>query len=450
MRILRSSVAAAVLLAMVALPAVLRSDDDADNASRDALHAAQKLLRSRVPAQRAEGVRALAALPPLDGAKLIAPRLLLDFQSEVKRAAYETLLAWKDHRDVCIFLHRLLDKELRSKKCRAELGGTLLAVLLASDSPETQHDLKKLLDVTVTTGRGSALAVITVADAWGNQGDQQALTALQKMVKLQCFTDVFGCRRAVVQALVMIRTPEAIDELMALLPKVDGEVRGDIVRHLTAVTRQQLGFDAGAWKTWWKQHREGFEFPPPDAKAPAPPLELAGLPSYYGLSIQARRLIFVVDISGSMEGMRIQTLKRELVQAIQGLPGDASFNIVAFSTRVGVWQRNMLEATPANKQRAALYVSSLRPNGETASYDALEAALGFDIEAVYFLSDGDPNFGKITAPAAIVDAIVKENRARRVSVYTIGIAPGPPGGRLDSFMKALAEENLGIYRRVDR
>ena len=215
-----------------------------------------------------------------------------------------------------------------------------------------------------------------------------------------------------VQALVMIRTPEAIDELMALLPKVDGEVRGDIVRHLTAVTRQQLGFDAGAWKTWWKQHREGFEFPPPDAKAPAPPLELAGLPSYYGLSIQARRLIFVVDISGSMEGMRIQTLKRELVQAIQGLPGDASFNIVAFSTRVGVWQRNMLEATPANKQRAALYVSSLRPNGETASYDALEAALGFDIEAVYFLSDGDPNFGKITAPAAIVDAIVKENRVR--------------------------------------
>ncbi len=148
--------------------------------------------------------------------------------------------------------------------------------------------------------------------------------------------------------------------------------------------------------------------------------------------------------------MRIATLKRELVQAIQGLPADASFNIVAFSTRVGVWQRSLIPATPANKQRAALYVTSLHPNGETASYDALEAALGFDIEAVYFLSDGDPNFGKITAPAAIVDAIVKENHARRISVYTIGIAPGPPGGRLDSFMKALAEENLGIYRRVDR
>ena len=68
MRILRSSVAAAVLLAMVALPAVLRSDDDADNASRDALHAAQKLLRSRVPAQLRRRRPRLAALPPLDGA----------------------------------------------------------------------------------------------------------------------------------------------------------------------------------------------------------------------------------------------------------------------------------------------------------------------------------------------------------------------------------------------
>jgi hypothetical protein len=45
---------------------------------------------------------------------------------------------------------------------------------------------------------------------------------------------------------------------------------------------------------------------------------------------------------------------------------------------------------------------------------------------------------------------LKANRARRISVYTIGIAPGPPGGPLDAFMRALAEENLGIYRRVDR
>ena len=108
--------------------------------------------------------------------------------------------------------------------------------------------------------------------------------------------------------------------------------------------------------------------------------------------------------------MRIATLKRELVQAIGGLPADTTFNIVAFSSRVGVWQRSLLAATPATKQKAAQFVTSLRPGGETASYDALEAAFAFDIEAVYFLSDGDPNYGKITAPTAIVAAIVKANQ----------------------------------------
>jgi hypothetical protein len=450
MRILRSAVAAAVLLAMAFGPAAVGADDDDSTANRDALHAAQKLLRSRVPSQRADGVRALGSLPPLDGAKLIAPKLLLDFSNDVKRAAYETLLTWKERREVCIYLSRLLDKELRSKKCRPELAAALMAVLLASDTPQTQHDLKKTLDGTVSAGQGGALVVIAVADALGSQGDKQAVATLRRMRELKYFADVFGCRRAVVQALDAIRLPEAIDALMELLPKMDGEVRGDIVRRLTAVTHQTHGFDAAAWQAWWKEHREHFEFPPGETKPANVMVGLPGLPSYYGLTIQARRLVFVVDISGSMEGLRINTLKRELVQAIKDLPNNASFNIVAFSTHVGVWQRSLIDATDANKQRAAQFVLSLRVGGETASYDALEAAFGFDIEAVYFLSDGDPNYGKVTAPAAIVAAIVKANRARRVSVYTIGIAPGAPGGPLDSFMRELAEQNLGVYRRVDR
>ena len=90
------------------------------------------------------------------------------------------------------------------------------------------------------------------------------------------------------------------------------------------------------------------------------------------------------------------------------------------------------------------------PGGHTASYDALETALGYDVEAIYFLSDGDPNAGKISVPDAIIAAIVQANHMRRVSVYTIGICPGAPGGPLDTFMRSLAEQNLGIYRRVDK
>ena len=74
---------------------------------------------------------------------------------------------------------------------------------------------------------------------------------------------------------------------------------------------------------------------------------------------------------------------------------------------------------------------------------------GFDTEAIYFLSDGAPTAGKIVAPADIVAAIAAQNRIRRISVYTVGIGAGFPGSPLDAFLKALAERNLGVYRRID-
>ena len=92
----------------------------------------------------------------------------------------------------------------------------------------------------------------------------------------------------------------------------------------------------------------------------------------------------------------------------------------------------------------------LYAGGHTAAYDALDAAFRFDAEAVYFLSDGAPNAGKIASPAAIVAAVTQTNRTRRISIYTIGIAPGEPGGPLDMFVKTLAEQNFGVYRRVDQ
>ena len=367
----------------------------------------------------------------------------------MRQAAYETLLTWKDRHDICDYLLKILEKEAHGKKSRSAVVAPLVAVLLASEEPDTQRELRSFLDGYVSAANEGVAVITAAADELAKEGDRPALATLERMRRLSCFSRTFACRRAVVQAMIQIRLPQAIDALTDLLPGVDGEVRGDVVRRLAAVSGQQYGNQSDAWQKWWKEHKDGFQFPTSSVPVGAAVATQPKVVSYYGLAIEARRMVFVVDISGSMAGGRLQAVKRELTTAIDGLPPEAAFNLVIFSSRVAAWQRSLRPATPAVKQAARAYVYNLRAGGDTAAYDALEAAFQFNVEAIYFLSDGDPNLGKIVAPAAIVAAVAQANRSRRISVYTIGIAPGVPGSELDRFMEKLAAENFGAYRRVD-
>jgi len=419
--------------------------------------AAQARLHSRSTADRAGAVRRLAELPPLDGARLAVQVGLADREPDVRRAAYETLLGWKDDAQVGDFLLKTFQHDAapkktdpRPRKNSAPTTVPVLAVLLASDLPETEQRLRKFLETWLAKSQEGALMVGTVADELGLLADVQALATLKKLTGQECFTECFACRRAVVQAMIRIRTTESVGALLALLPKVDGEVRGDIVRHLAAISHEHFGCDAKAWQAWWKKHSGEFKFPE-DAVAPLGSIALPqGENSYYGLPVYARRVVFVIDISGSMAGPRLAAAKRELTGVIEGLPEGTDLGLVAFSTHVSRWRRELAAATPVNKQDAVRFVNRLAAGGNTATYDALETAFRYDAEAVYLLSDGDPNAGKIVDPLRIIMAISSPNRGRRVSIYTVGIAPGAVEGANERFMKTLAEQNFGLYKRVDQ
>jgi hypothetical protein len=150
-----------------------------------------------------------------------------------------------------------------------------------------------------------------------------------------------------------------------------------------------------------------------------------------------------------MAGGRLEAAKRELTDAIRNLHEESQFAIVVFNSDVEVWQRRLVPANKGNKELAMAYVLSQPARSATASYDALEMAFTFDAEAIFFLSDGAPTSGKFVAPADIVNVISVGNRSRRESIYAIGIAPGLPDSPMEMFMKALAEQNMGQYRRVD-
>jgi hypothetical protein len=447
MRSLLWALAATILLAHAPAPSIAQESQDNPAARR----AVESKLRSRFTADRAVAVQQLVDFPPADGVKLLVQFGLGDREEEVRRTAYRVLLARKDDREVCDLLLKDLQQDLRGKGSSPAAAVPLLTVLLASELPEVEDDLAKVLGAAMKS-KDSLTTVQIAADELAAQATRPALVSLEKLARQKCFAEVFACRRAVVQAMIRIRIPESITALLEIFPKLQGEVRGDLIRHLEQLSGEPHGTDLAGWQAWWKKQGENFEFPKLDGPAAAalPAKPRPGQPSYYGMPLYARRLVFVIDISGSMHGGRLLAAKRELIYALNGLPPEVEVGLVAFHTQVISWKRSLMRLTPLAKQDAVGFVYKLQAGGKTAAYDALEAAFHLEPEAIYFLSDGEPNAGRIPTAPAIITAIGGANRFRRLSIYTIGIACGMAGGADESFMKTLAEQNFGQFRRVDQ
>ena len=99
---------------------------------------------------------------------------------------------------------------------------------------------------------------------------------------------------------------------------------------------------------------------------------------YYGLSIYAQKMVFIIDTSSSMlQGGRLMAAKRELLQAIDGLSDDAQFSVLAFNGEVYAWQKQLMPANATMKQAASRWISMLETANTTASYNALETGLPF-------------------------------------------------------------------------
>ena len=71
-------------------------------------------------------------------------------------------------------------REVHSKKGRPALIEPLVAVLLASEIPEIQRDVKQLIDGRLASSADGPATLIAVADALGKQGDHPAVAVLRE------------------------------------------------------------------------------------------------------------------------------------------------------------------------------------------------------------------------------------------------------------------------------
>ncbi len=185
-----------------------------------------------------------------------------------------------------------------------------------------------------------------------------------------------------------------------------------------------------------------------------------GMPrTYHGLEMTSRRVVFCLDISGSMEwNNRIGEARQELLRLLDTLDTSVEFNIITFSGRMTIWNRGGLKSgTPENITSAKRFVRRTRTASDgTNTVGALSLALDDDkVKSIYFLSDGHPTVGFTTENEKILSHVVEQQAGRGVIINTIAYIKGdpprgwrdqvPPKETLIDLMRRLAEQNNGNY-----
>ncbi|QDV46986.1 von Willebrand factor type A domain protein [Stieleria neptunia] len=345
------------------------------------------------------------------------------------------------------------------------------------DRPEATASLVDLLDCGRLTWAMASIQTLC---------KHQHHTAIEDVIGLidsEAFEASYGFRFTLARGLTEMKHPDAWEGLAKLFERVDGQLAHRLDQEFQRVTSEDFEGDEERFQAW-----RGLVGLTPAAKSPSPDaldkaaeiLRQDGKPElplpqrmglqpaksaasyarekrlkpshYYGINIYAKRLLFVIDRSGSMKTVvgghaRIQRAKMELITAINGLDEQCQFGILVFDNDVRAWREELVEANETNKRNAIRFVEYLSAGRSTNTYAALRRSLNFDpqLEAVFLLTDGEPTYGQVVNPSAILLDILRRNEVHNVTINTIAIAVEP---LMATFLRNLSEPSNGEFREV--
>jgi hypothetical protein len=200
---------------------------------------------------------------------------------------------------------------------------------------------------------------------------------------------------------------------------------------------------------------------------------------FEGIALTGRRVVFLVDMSGSMELVDERTpdahkwegVRQTLAKVMRSLPDLEKFQIIVFSEKAtyllgseGRW----LDFDPKTTVSQVVHkLEATKPVGGTDMHTALEAAFRLrpdGLDTIYVFSDGLPNMGPGLTPeqasslnedqrsdvlARYIRNLLRTNWNRpfagrpRVRINTIGFFYESPD--VGAFLWALARENDGSF-----
>lgn len=128
---------------------------------------------------------------------------------------------------------------------------------------------------------------------------------------------------------------------------------------------------------------------------------------FAGISLTGKRVVFLVDMSGSMELIDERTpaankwtgVRETVAKVMRSLPELEKFQVILFSDRVSYPLGNIehwldFDATAVDRTLKA--ISEAKPTGNTNMYSAFETAFKFraaGMDTIYLFSDGLPSVG---------------------------------------------------------
>lgn len=295
--------------------------------------------------------------------------------------------------------------------------------------------------------------------ALGKSGDKKYVALLASALN---HAD-WSTRYAALDGLEASRTPEAVGALVARLDQETGLMLARFTDALFRLSGKPFRNSVPAWKNWWEKEGKGFQ---PISAADLSKLQaeeevrrlkqITKTPTFFGVRILSHRVIFILDVSGSMSETlrseyvgktgkpRIDVAKQELATCIDSLEPQSLFNIIVFSSDVSHWlDGGVASFSKTTKDEAKKFVGALGAGGATNLYDSLKQAFADpDVDTIFVLSDGEPTAGEITDPNLIRDRVHQWNKTRRIVIHTIAV-----GGSFQ-VLEWLAADSGGTHKKI--
>jgi Ca-activated chloride channel family protein len=164
-------------------------------------------------------------------------------------------------------------------------------------------------------------------------------------------------------------------------------------------------------------------------------------------STTPRDITFVLDVSGSMNGKKIEQAKAAGRQLVTSLRATDRFRLIDFSTDVRTFRDGWAQASPENVAAATRYFDQLEAEGSTNIEAALAEALNNQsddaerLPIVLFITDGEPTVGERSADKLVAEMVAKRARTR---VFTFGLGADVNA----SLLEQLALEGRGTSQFV--